>query len=328
MTNHPEIINLITQEYPFLIAHEYPFLKNSTLGIEKQFYSESSRQYHTYLVKSNYPRFEKFVAKGTLNPKYTLENEWQVLKQLNKASFPCPKLLLPEHQPQDFLLLKFIEGIKASEKLLKNEDIAQVFAQIGNLTGWLHTIKAKGYGDLTKTEKVDWANYSQTNITKRLNGARKIISEDLFVQSSELIKSLHDLLIEESRLPPVLIHRDIYCDNFIVENETNQYYLIDYGMAIGGRPFYDLAKFYIFDLYRFPDQVNSFLQGYNQHINLPENFEELLKLYLVRELLGCINFFHSIKKQNYLELMIQILGELVNETGTITKLITDSGKFA
>lgn len=305
---------------------EYPFLENTNVEFAKQFYSESSRAYNTYLVRSNLPSYEQFVAKATMMRKYSLLNERLVLNKLNNINFPCPKLLLPQHEPQSFLLLEYIIGVRASEKLTKKENVAEIFFNIGALTGKLHKIKVDHFGDLTKNIKVNWASHLQRNTTERLNGAKKIISASLYNKAGKLLKSFDKLMLSEGALPPVLIHRDIYSDNFIVR-KTNEMVLIDYGMAIGGRPFYDLAKFYIFDLYRFPDYVNDFLTGYAKHVALPANFAELIKLYLLRELLGCINFFHQQKKQNYLKLVIQILGELVNKTGIITQLIINSKKI-
>jgi tRNA A-37 threonylcarbamoyl transferase component Bud32 len=295
-----------------LIA-EYPFLQDANLVITKQFFSESSRQYNTYLVKSRAPGFEQFVAKGIVLPKYSLTNEWLVLKLLNQQQFACPKLLIPTHKPNKFILIEHISGQKASQLLLEIANPKNIFKQIGELTGKFHTIKAPWFGELTKNSNVDWAEYLRRNTRERLERTSQMISAPTHKKTKKLLESFDDLIIDEGELSPVLIHRDIYSDNFIIEKTTQQMYLIDFGMAIGGRPFYDLAKFYIFDLYRFPKYEDDFLSGYQKHIVLPNNFKYLFKLYLLRELLGCINFFHSIGKTNYLQLTTKLLDKLVSE---------------
>jgi len=305
MANYPEVIKT-------LIA-EYPFLRDANLIIIKQFFSESSRQYNTYLVKSRAPGFQQFVAKGIVLPKYSLINEWLVLKLLNQQQFACPKLLIPNHKPKKYILLEYISGQEASKLLLKIVNPKTIFKQIGELTGKFHTISAPWFGELAQDNNTDWADFLRTNTRERLKGASQIISASTHRKTKKLLESFDDLIIDEGKLPPILIHRDIYSDNFIVEKTTQQMYLIDFGMAIGGRPFYDLAKFYIFDLYRFPKCANDFLSGYTKYIQLPPDFDMRLKLYLLRELLGCINFFRSTNKTNYLQLTTKLLKELVGK---------------
>ena len=205
--------NLLMANYPevkkTLIA-EYPFLQKANLVIAKQFFSESSRQYNTYLVKSHAPGFEQFVAKGIIMSKYSLTNEWLVLKLLNQQQFACPKLLIPNHEPKKIMLLKFINGQKASELLQKTANPKIIFKQIGELTGKLHSINAPWFGELTNNKNIDWSNYSRKNMTERLKGASQIISASTHKKAKKLLESFDDLIIDEGKLPPVLIHRDIY----------------------------------------------------------------------------------------------------------------------
>ena len=316
MQNQNNIIDKLIEEYPFLI--------NQSLKIERQFVSESSRVYNTYLVKSNYSGFKEFVAKGSVLEKYSLKGEWQIIKLLKTKNFPCAQLLVPDHEPVNLLLLKYISGKKASERLLEKKNASETFFSIGELTGKLHTLEVSWFGNLEKNKNINWVLYSKENLRNRLAGSRKIIQYSLYKQTKDLLEDLVPIIESEKSEPPVLIHRDIYSDNFIIEEQTNKLYLIDYGMAIGGRPFYDLGKFYIFDLYHFPAYQKNFLSGYSRYINLPIDFNKKLKLYILIELLGCVNFFSSSKQKKALNSVIKILKELTSNKGRITKLINNT----
>jgi len=301
---------------------EYQFFKDHSLKVERQFQSESSRIYNTFLIKSDLPDFENFVAKGPILKKYTLKGEWKILNLLKTKNYSCPQLLVLEHEPANYLLLKYINGQKASERLLKNINRTETFSKMGELISELHTFEVIKFGNLDDKININWGAYLNENTQSRLTGCRNIISDDLCQKSKKLLVNLRKIIDFEGQNPPVLIHRDIYSDNFIFRKNPNKLFLIDYGMAIGGRPFYDLGKFYIFDLYRFPEYKNDFLNGYQRNIKLPMDFNEYLKLYILRELLGCVNFFSTNNQIKNLNLIIKILGELVSETGIITKLIS------
>jgi fructosamine-3-kinase len=171
------------------------------------------------------------------------------------------------------------------------------------------------------SEEVNWGMYLEQKLLERVNGCKNLLNLEIYDKAKNLIEELKPIIEIEAQGQPVLIHRDIYLENFIMCPATNQAVLIDYAMVKGGRPFYDLAKFYILDLYNHPEQRDNFLKGYQKYVPIPSDFNERMRLYLLKESLGMIHFFHSIDKPQYRNHAIKCLEELINKQGVIGHLI-------
>lgn len=305
-----------------LILLEYPFLEKSSLSIKKQYRSANGRVYNTFLVESSKEGFEKFVAKAVFAKQNGLELEWTVLKFLQREKGGVPKLLIPEHKPERVMLLEYIGGQNASDTVVDDTSSSKVFELVGSAVGKLHSTKISNFGDLLNPRKTYWSEYIKKQIRERLSGTKALIPDFLYIKAEELVNSLDKTIELESKGKPVLVHRDIYFDNFIIGEDFNQAFLIDYGMAIGGRPFYDLGKFYILELYKRPNQKNNFLEAYSKHVSLPSDFNKIMKLYILNEALGMINFFYKINDNNAKKHAVQVLKELTEDKGVIAQLLS------
>lgn len=303
-----------------LLQKEYPQLKN--INIVKQFKSEDSRIYNTFLVTSSNKGFERFIAKSFVDTKNKLLIEHKILKLINSFNTDSPKLLSPDHTPDNFLVIEFVDGENASEIAKNGKNIKSLFYEAGTVTGKLHNIKAPCFGDLLNEENKNWEDYLTNKLSERLLGAAKIVSHSLHNKAVDLFDSLKLIINLESKNDPILIHRDVYFDNFILKKNENKLILIDYGMAFGGRPLYDLAKFYIVELYKRPEYKDDFLNGYTKHVYLPEYFIDAMRLYILHELVGIICFTNSVGNAKYRDHAISALEELVNNKGKIIDLIT------
>lgn len=303
-----------------LLLEEYPIFSGSDLVVEKQYKASNNRVYNTFLISSSKIGFEKFVAKGVYYEVNKLELEWIALNLLQKKKSDSPKLLFPKHKPDDFLLLEFIEGKTATEVVIDPENRNKLFEEIGSALGKLHTTKVGNFGSLIDKSKITWKEYVDAKLFERLHGVAALISKELYKDSENLFISLKNVLESESKMP-VLIHRDIYLDNFIVRKNSGHAILIDYGMALGGRPFYDLAKFYIWELSRYPEQKDIFLNAYQKYVFLSDNFKDMMRIYTLNELLGMIGFANNQKNKERMNNSIKVLDELVKNVGIISQLL-------
>lgn len=307
-----------TEQARKLLLQEYPHLNNQNLEVVKQFTAENGRTYNTFLVKSDK---KMFVAKSIVHPKNPLSGEWYILKKLNILGFPAPKLVESEHVPEHFLLLEYIEGVIGYD-LPQDEDLRrQVFYQAGLTSGLLHSISVKGYGRLLLNENIDWLLHVSEKVDQRINGSRDVLDPNLFNKIIDYWNLIKPVLESEKGKSPVLIHKDLYLDNFILVNNFEKAVLIDYIMAIGGRPINDLAKFYIWELYKNPQYKEVFLNGYFTNQQKPENYYDLLKLYIFKEAIGMIDFFNKINHLDSRDHAVKVISELTEGEGTIIDLI-------
>lgn len=304
-----------------LLLEEYPILRDAHVTIIKQFSATDGRPFNTFLVESEKNGFRKFIAKGQVVHKYTLEGERKILQLLNKRNADAPRLLMPDHPVKHLLLLEFVEGISAAEMFKRGEEVrGEVFSEIGNAVGKLHMTPATHFGDLEKGNGISWGEYLTSKIIERLEGG-KDLTGDLYDEAKRLFESLKEVIRSESEGEPVLIHRDIYFENFILQKGTSKAILLDYGMAIGGRPLYDLAKFYILELYKQPQYRDSFLTSYSKYISLPDDFSARMTLYILKEALGMINFFNEIGDFTHRDHAFLVLKQLARREGKIVDLI-------
>ncbi len=312
--------NMVFEDVKKLLIQEYPDYISQGVKVLKQFTSSDGRVFNTFLIEDKAIRF---IAKGVVHDTYSLEGEWNILKLVSGKDLPSPKLLFPDHLPHNFLLLEYIFGKNASELSLNSQDNKVVFKKVGATTGKLHSISVSSFGDLLHPTQINWTEYLRDKIQERLLGIESIAGEALYEKLVRLLKQLEPIIVSEKSNDPKLIHRDIYMDNFIISDQSNEAVLIDYAMALGGRPFYDLGKFYILELYRSPKNKSDFLDGYSQNIEIPSDFSDRLKLYIFKEALGMVYFFNKVGQKSAEAHAIQILNELADNNGVIVDLINE-----
>jgi fructosamine-3-kinase len=303
-----------------MLLAEYPFLQMESVRIKKQFVSSDGRVSNTYLVESNKRGFEKFIAKSVVHHPESLKKEWIFLNLLQQKKAHAPRLLIKQHQPINFLLMEYIDGITASEALQNGQDTANIFKKIGETTGLANSVQLKSFGDILNPTDISWKEFQMDRLNNALPLVKKLVKKDLYCRLTEIIKSTQHILDTESKGRPMLVHHDIYLENFLV-NKRNELILIDYGIAFGGRPLFDLAKFYIWDLSKYPKQKSNFLNAYSKHVSLPPNFNEVMKFYVIRECFGMMDFFHKIEDFKARDLAINVLNDLANNEGIISELL-------
>lgn len=307
------------QEVLKAILLEYPTLQVNGLSILKQFFSPTERAYNTFLVGT---KDKIFVAKGVTGQTASissLDTEWEALKILDDKD--VPKLIFPNHKPIQYLLIEYIEGDNAADLLVENNNPDKIFSLIGSALGQIHSIHVNYFGTLINSHPVVWSDYIKSKFSERINGIEGIIDKELSEKTQKLFRSLEHVLEYESKESPVIIHRDAYSENFIIAKDFNRAILIDFAMAIGGRPLFDVAKFFTTELFERPNYKGNFLNTYQKYIPRGKNFSEELTLYIILEAVGFIGFNNAIKNISGKDSGIEILNQTVGGYGVMKSLL-------
>lgn len=180
------------------ILSEYPQLNNSQLSIKTRFQSsDKSRFYNTYLVESNHAGFERFVAKSSAHARFRekeLGTEWRALNLLQSHEGASPSLIVPDHVPQAFLLMEYIEGRPAAEVVLSKTDRAETFFQAGKEAGRVHSIPTPGFGSLHSDFEDNWVTYFDGKMRERFSDVTGILPDSVRRTLQNLYESHADVL--------------------------------------------------------------------------------------------------------------------------------------
>ena len=309
-----------------LLNEEFPIFQNADTKVVKQFNSFGEKVANAFLLTSNSPGFERFVAKGYGLKPSGLQTEHLALQFLEEKNFHSPKLLIPDHKPHNLLLMEYIDGENAEEVLKKGDKSAELFYQIGEVVGKLHTFPYDSIGPLSEKSTKSWEKFQSQKFLEKKEELYSLLDPELYKEMSRLVDSSIPLLKEDQN-PTVFIHRDIYLSNFVLSTNNNLY-LLDFAMTSGGKALYELAKFYIIDLYDKPQFLGEFLKGYKVSQKFPDNFKELMKMYLLRESLGVIVYADQTHQQDFKVRGMNVLRELIADKGKIIDLLNDSLAFA
>lgn len=305
------------------ILEEYSDLDNYKPKIEKKFVASDGREYNTYLLSTTYPNFSKLVAKGVVNTSIDLNKERIFTKILADNKVNVPKLFYKNKVPSKYLLLEYIEGKGLEDILLKNSSrFAKIFEKLGTLIGKMHTTKVNGFGEFLEGKSISWYEYINEKFTERLGFSKKKNYINIVNYATNLWNDVQELIKLEGNNIPIVNHRDLYLDNFILK-PNGELYVLDFGLLRGGRPFFDLGKFYLLILMEFPQYDKHFVRGYKKYIKLDENSPILLKFYIILEILGMMPFFNSIGNEKMLSKVLEDFDGLSSNKGVLNDLINN-----
>jgi len=299
------------------LTNEYPTLFSAEIRVEKRLPAGPDRPSNAYLVTSNgsHEIPTRFIAKrghsagGSSNG---IAPEWQATKHAAQHGVPTPTVLLSDQAPKEFLLLEFLEGQDAQQAIDKGANPNDIFRAIAETLAKLHRVP---------TEGANWPDSIRTRFQSKMPAMETILGKEMAAHYLAHFTEAATALEEEPD-EPKLIHRDVYLSNFMVTRPEPGAAIIDFGMACGGRPLYDLAKFYILDLYRYPEARDAFLGGYFSASTRPPAFSGLMRLYLYVELSGMIRFFEAIGQTQALQHATTVLGELLSDRGRMVDLLS------
>lgn len=304
-----------------VLLKEYPLLTDHNTKIIKQFIAADGRVYNSFLAGSDKPGFEKFIAKSFVHNPDSLRCEWMFLAMLQQHQAHAPRLLVEDHEPEHFLLMEYIDGLVASMAVKQGYDVDAIFRGVGEATGMANSIELETYGNILEPSDATWKEFVESSLERKMQAVKPHVSKERFAKIERAVSESRHILDEESKGKPILTHHDIYLENFLVRNGDKQVVLIDYGISYGGRPLFDLAKFFILDLMHYPGQKDNFLKAYGQYVELPNNFNEIMKFYLLFECFGMIAYFDKIEAEKDRNDALAVLKDLVDGSGAISALL-------
>ena len=293
------------------LESEYPQL--GAITVKQQFKSGLDRAANTFLVSTLDER--TFVAKGILvaNSIQKLSTEWWALKLImERAPGTAPRLLFPEHKPMHFVLMEFLRGTNAETELVNGSDPAATFTLIGKELARLHAVKVDSFGT-PEAPVDDWKTFVQQKLAERFNSALNFLPVPLAEKTQSYTNSLLPALENEVENQPVLIHRDPYPHNVLLTPEKDRATLLDYAMAMGGRPFFDFAKVLLYESKQRANITEAFLSGYGLSREEVIESKELIRLYTIIEILGQISYFERIQMPDKRRATVETLERFVTQ---------------
>lgn len=225
--------------------------------------------------------YEKYVLK---------QNKLRKLIVAKFKDFPIAKIVKSDYTrkviDKPYVVLEKIEGKSMRESLEKINNKKEIFEEIGELYGKLHSFKMETYGELDpnlhliKTYK-SWYIENCKKVNKILNKIeeRKLLSSKTLKENKVFFDTYKKLLQKE--IGPRLCHGDASLTNILVKKVGDKYVvsgIIDFEFSRSGGVVHDLSSALIA-----PDgkaKLNEDLvSGYLKHSKLPNDLEKLIYLY-------------------------------------------------
>lgn len=286
--------------------------KNSALYAVQQIYPKAKKikkinkgySHEIFEVETEeYP--EKIIVKlaNSKEDKFSLRKEKRIHEMLQEKGIPVPRVIFLDDSKEkvdfEFIVLSKAEGIDLEEIFHKfsRKQQEQIFEEIGEILGKIHSTKFESYGYLTPTEIYDEHNFTLKKVGKRLPinpSTLSIISSALFDlgylfanenTNQDLLRDIFEYFIKNRNLSasyesPSLIHGDFEIRNIRVKKIKNQWRicsLLDFEYAASESREYDFIKLHRWGLFEKENLKESMLRGYSKYQSIPENLENKVK---------------------------------------------------
>lgn len=210
-----------------------------------------------------------------------------------------------------YIITEKLEGISLESEFNSLNNKEEIFEQIGELYGKIHSINFKKYGELNSNSNLiqtydDWYKKQCHEVEKIL---AKIENKNLF--ETKLIQNIKNYFEENKHLlkyesDPCLSHGDAAFSNIIIKKENNKYVLngiIDFEFSSSGGMVMDLFNSvkYFKEKYKYKQHI---VKGHQKYSKLPEHWEELAIFYYWKNIIEQISVSDELhwrnlnKKQN------------------------------
>ncbi len=295
MSNYSDIKKIIFAEWP----------KSKIKSIKEFTEGYNNVAYDIRLDKGNYvikliqlKDFERYALK---------QKHIRTMIRKKFKSFPIPKMIKSDYSKKiinkPYIITEKVEGksLQSLYKKIKNKE--ELYKEIGELYGKIHSFKFKNYGELDSSLNLvkgylDWYTIRCNDVKKSFEKIKKNkllskkvlkINQDFFAKNKFLIKK---------ETSPCLCHGDASDTNMIIRKSGQRYKvngIIDFEFArISGAThdlFSGLRSFEKKYKYR-----NSLTEGYTKWSQLPKEWEKLIFLY---NWIGHLNQLTNIKNMKW-----------------------------
>ncbi|MBT7238088.1 aminoglycoside phosphotransferase family protein [Candidatus Woesearchaeota archaeon] len=204
--------------------------------------------------------------------------------------FPIAKIIKFDYSKENFdfpyIILEKIKGASLKSSYDKILNKGEIFENIGEIYGKLHSFNFSSYGELDSNLKLfkEYSNWFENKCEKIEKTLHKIeIGNNLTKKELNIHKKFYEknrfILNEESK--PCLCHGDASNTNIIVDKVGKKFEikgLIDFEFVRSSGAVEDL-----FTGFEFSEQKlyfkESLIKGYTKYSKLPENWEKLVIFY-------------------------------------------------
>ncbi len=240
--------------------------------------------------------------------KYVLKQKY-ILSLINKKfkGFPIPKIIKSDYGgkiiSKPYIIAEKIEG-ESLQKLYKNiQNKEELYEELGELYGKIHSFRFKNYGELDSSLKLvkeygDWYIHKCKEVKKIFKKIeeQKLLSEKSLEKHRVFFKNNKFLLKKE--IGSRLCHGDAADSNIIVKRIGKKYKvngIIDFEFARASGVTHDLFS----GLRSFEKKYKyreSIVKGYTKWNKLPDEWEKLIFLY---NWIGHLNQLTRIKEMKW-----------------------------
>jgi len=244
-----------------------------------------------YDVKLNLGDFIVKIIKLKGNEKYVLkQNRIRTLIKKKFRDFPIAKIVGSDYRKRIvddyYIISEKINGRSLQKEYSKVNNKSELYEEIGEIYGKMHSFKMKNYGELDHTLKIVKEYKSWYSL--KINEARKILrkieeekllSDKIITGCKKHIEKNKSLLRRE--IGPCLCHGDAADSNIIIEKVKGKYHvsgLIDFEFARASGATHEIfSGIRSFEKkYRHKENL---VKGYLKWSKLPKEWEKLVFFY-------------------------------------------------
>lgn len=235
------------------------------------------------------------------------QNKIKSLIQNKFKNFPIAKIIKSDYRKniidKPYIIAERLEGKSLQKQYTRINNKEEIFEEIGELYGKMHSFKFAQYGELDSNLNLikaykSWYGENCKKVRKIFDKLEdnRILSPRKIKECKEFFESKKYLLKKE--IGPRLCHGDASLTNILIKKIGNKYRIsgiIDFEFARASGITQDL-----FSGLRTPDRkiihMDDLVKGYNKWGNLSKNWEKLLYLY---KWVDYLNRLNGVKKMSW-----------------------------
>ena len=215
---------------------------------------------------------QSFTKKKELELKYISSLEKEV---------KFPKLIEVRYESDSIhSLYEWIDGVDFREYVtqLTNKELYQYGIQAGEFLKKIHSISIEEYSD-------NWEEYYVQKSMKKIDSFRKLNENFAEIETFiDFIQSHQSLL---KYRPISLCHGDFHVGNMMVNLETKELVIIDFGSLEIGDPIEEFNRM-IWNAQLSEEFATGLINGYFNGKNIPDDFWKLMAYYMACDVVGSI----------------------------------------
>ena len=243
----------------------------------KKFISKGYSEEIKYKVKADKNYFLKisplsFFKKKELELKYISD-----LKNEMKFS----KLVEIKYESNSILsLYEWIDGVDFRDYVtqLTDKELYQFGIQAGEFLKKIHSISIEEYSD-------NWEEYYVQKSMKKIDSFRMANIYFLEIETFINYIQIHQYLLQDR--PISLCHGDFHVGNMMIDLETKELVIIDFGSLEIGDPMEELNRM-IWNAQLSEEFATGLINGYFNGKNIPDEFWKLMAYYMACDVVGSI----------------------------------------